>query len=75
MRLTLEQWFRVAERGISGDQIHDILYDWKEERDRLQEGIREALRTIHALHGETAWRIYRDNAPEMIRLRKLLEER
>jgi len=27
--LTNKEWFDRAERGTSGDQVHDILYDWK----------------------------------------------
>lgn len=25
----IEQWQEIADRGTSGDQVHDILADWK----------------------------------------------
>jgi hypothetical protein len=30
---SLDKWFEIIERGTSGDQVHDILYSWKSERD------------------------------------------
>ena len=37
MKNTLDQWFQLAERSTSGDMVSDILYDWKEEVERLKE--------------------------------------
>jgi len=30
---SLDEWFAIVERGTSGDQVYDILYSWKAERD------------------------------------------
>ncbi len=33
---SLEQWFEITDKvGTSGDQISDILYSWKDDREKL----------------------------------------
>jgi hypothetical protein len=46
---SLDEWFAIVERGTSGDQVYDILYSWKAERDELQRKLDiavEAMRRI-----------------------------
>ena len=38
---TLDKWFEIIERGTSGDQVHDILYDWKADAQRNEKRIKE----------------------------------
>jgi len=33
---SLEDWFKRAENGTSGDMVHDILYSWKEDLKRFE---------------------------------------
>ena len=33
---SLEQWFEITDKvGTSGDQVSDILYSWKDDREQL----------------------------------------
>ena len=38
--MILREWEKVAEKGISGDMVHDILGDWKEMVKKLK-GLRD----------------------------------
>ena len=33
--MNIEEWYKLAERGTSGDMVYDILRDWKEEVEEL----------------------------------------
>jgi hypothetical protein len=34
---SLDEWFVMAKRGTSGDQVYDILYAWKAQNTRNKE--------------------------------------
>ena len=34
MRNKLEEWFQIVDHGTQGDQVMDILYDWKFQNNR-----------------------------------------
>lgn len=46
----LETWFAIAERGTHGGQVHDILYSWKADRERLLAEKAELLAAAKAAH-------------------------
>lgn len=33
--MNIEEWYKLAERGTSGDMVYDILRDWKKEVEEL----------------------------------------
>ena len=37
---SLNEWFKIVERGTSGDQVFDILYSWKKQLDDWDEGLK-----------------------------------
>ena len=37
--MNIEEWYKSAERGTSGDMVYDILGDWKEEIEQLTQWI------------------------------------
>ena len=37
----LKEWFERAESGTSGDQVHDILYDWEASNKKYASRIKE----------------------------------
>jgi len=37
--MDIDRWRELAERGTSGDMVHDILRDWQEEVKQLQQWI------------------------------------
>lgn len=38
---TLTMWFEITSRGTSGDQVMDILYSWRADREQLMRRIAE----------------------------------
>jgi hypothetical protein len=32
---SIDYWFECVKRGTSGDQVYDILYSWKNDREKL----------------------------------------
>jgi hypothetical protein len=50
--MTLEEWYKQAERGTSGDMVYDILRDWKNDRDQLAQEMEMLLNELEALREE-----------------------
>lgn len=54
---TLTMWFEITSRGTSGDQVTDILYDWKADREQL-------LQQIAKLEFDARWILVSESLPE-----------
>jgi len=39
--MNIEEWYKLAERGTSGDMVYDILRDWKNEVSQIQQWIND----------------------------------
>lgn len=37
--MDIDEWRKIAERGTSGDMVYDILRDWQEEVEQLQQWV------------------------------------
>jgi len=37
---SLNEWFKIVERGTSGDQVMDILYSWKSQLNERENGLK-----------------------------------
>ena len=51
---TLTMWFEITSRGTSGDQVMDILYSWRADKEQLMQRIAQLEEKIPQLNVDLA---------------------